>query len=228
LFLKPDADHRRAQVSLLAGKLGQDDAQQIRQQADLLAQLDRQFKLPLLELGFPTLRKLPPQRLAFYLELASDLVGADNHVDPHEFALLQVLTVYVHDIATPEYNPPRRIPGRSLKKAVSRVFAYLAWAGQADEPSAEAAYRAALASAFPGQAESQMLPFSPPEQGFPPSAADMQLLDRLPSEGKRRLLQGLARLVEHDGIIQVQEAELLRCVAASVHIPLPPFLVPSS
>lgn len=228
LFVKPDPGERREQISLLAGRLGNSVAAEIQRQADLLRQLDRQFRLPLLELGFPCMRKLPPQQLEFYLELATDLVSADNHVEPHEFALLQVFSVYVHDLGTPQQRPHRGLSGKALKQATARIFAYIAWAGQADQQSAELAYQEALASTFPGQPATQLPVFVPPEHGIPPLTGDLRLLDRLPADGKRRLLQGLARLVEYDGAIQVQEAELLRCVAASVHVPLPPLLPPYS
>ena len=41
---------------------------------------------------------------------------------------------------------------------------------------------------------------------------------------KALLLEALVTAVSHDGRVSVEEAELLRVVCASLHVPLPPML----
>ena len=50
------------------------------------------------------------------------------------------------------------------------------------------------------------------------------LLDRIEPMGKALLLEGLVNAVSHDGRVSLEEAELLRVVCASLHVPLPPML----
>jgi hypothetical protein len=47
-------------------------------------------------------------------------------------------------------------------------------------------------------------------------------LDRLEPMGKELLVEGLVVAISHDGLVSVEESELLRTVCASLHVPLPP------
>ena len=54
--------------------------------------------------------------------------------------------------------------------------------------------------------------------------AALKRLNQLQPLQKPRLLKAMARCIEHDGRIEVAEAELLRAVADLLDCPLPPLL----
>ncbi len=222
LFLNPDESQRDAQLKLLAAKLGTQAAQGILEQQQQLAELPRQFRLPVLELSFPALRRLPEAQRTFFLELGRELVEYDSQVDYHEFALLQVLEVYLRDLAKPRRPLQKKQPRRQVFPAISRLFSFLAVAGQVDTELAEQAFALANKQLFPKLPDSQRPAFLTGAPDLHALRDDLTLLDQLPPRGKRRLIQAMTDLILHDKKQQILEVELLRCFAASLHIPLPP------
>ena len=93
LLLSKDTRERESQVALLERRLGAAAAAEIVKNRELLGGFSRQLRLPILELCFPSLRRVPAPKRTFYLELGTELVERDGHVDYQEFALLQVLSL---------------------------------------------------------------------------------------------------------------------------------------
>ncbi|MDH3400889.1 MAG: M48 family metallopeptidase [Chromatiales bacterium] len=222
LFLNPADAQRDAQLKLLSARLGSQAANDILAQQQQLADLPRQLRLPVLELSFPALRRLPETQRSFYLELGRELVEHDAQVDYHEFALLQVLEVYLRDLARPRRPMQKRQSKRKVFPAISRLFSFLAQAGQADTELAKQAFQLANNQLFPKLPDSQRPPFLANEPDVHALWDDLSLLDQLAPRGKRRLIQAMTDLILHDKKQEILEVELLRCFAASLHIPLPP------
>jgi len=226
LFLNRESARRGPQLSILQSRLGAAATQQVQGARKMLDQLGHADMLAVLELAFPALRRLPAETLQFHLDLARELVESDNLVDDREFALLQVLTVYARDLARPARRQQRHVPARALRAATGRVFSQLAMAGQDRPADAEASYRQALAVMFPGQQENALPAFQAMPQAPAQLSADLFLLDALPPAGKRHLLQAMAGLAMQDKDVTGREADLLRCYAASLHVPVPPLPAP--
>ncbi len=222
LFLNSADAQQNAQLKLLSARLGSQAANDILAQRQQLADLPRQLRLPVLELSFPALRRLPETQRTFYLELGRELVEHDSQVDYHEFALLQVLEVYLRDLARPRRPMQKRQPKRKVFSAISRLFSFLAQAGQANNELAKQAFQLANNQLFPKLVDSQRPPFLANEPDLRALRDDLLLLDQLPPRGKRRLIQAMTDLILHDKKQEILEVELLRCFASSLHIPLPP------
>jgi Zn-dependent protease with chaperone function len=222
LLLSEDIKERDSQLSLLAGRLGPATAEEIARNRQLLGDFSRQLRLPILELCFPSLRRLSPPKRLFYLGLGRELVERDNHVDYQEFALLQVLGVYLRDLEHPGRRTRSRHSRHKIVPATARVFALLARAGQADEALAEQAYQQAMQTLLPGIPRVQHPEWSQQDSDLGQVSDDLSLLDGLPPHGKRRLIETMTDLVLQDQRAGITELEILRCFAASLHIPLPP------
>jgi Zn-dependent protease with chaperone function len=222
LFLNPAEGKRDAQLTLLSARLGSQAANNILAHQQQLADLPRQLRLPVLELSFPALRRLPEAQRTFYLELGRELVEHDGQVDYHEFALLQVLEVYLRDLARPRRPIQKKQSRREVFPAISRLFSFLAHAGQVDTELANQAFQIANKQLFPKLPDSKRPPFLAHEPDLHALWGDLSVLDQLPPRGKRRLIQAMTDLILHDKKQEILEVELLRCFAASLHIPLPP------
>ena len=67
--------------------------------------------------------------------------------------------------------------------------------------------------------------YDPPENWVPQMDTALDHLDRLPAMAKEELVKALSAAIAHDGKVTVSEAELLRAVCATLHCPLPPFVL---
>lgn len=222
LFLNPADSPRAGQLQLLSARLGPESAANISGHHQELTKLPRQFRLPVLELSFPAMRRLPEARRTFFLELCRELVEHDGQVDYHEFALLQVLEVYLRDLARPRRLAHTRQSKRKVFPAISRLFSFLAQAGHSNAEVARQAFQLANNQLFPKLPDSRRPPFLPQEPDFHALKDDLLLLDQLPPQGKRRLIQVMTDLILQNKKQEILEVELLRCFSASLHIPLPP------
>ena len=147
------------------------------------------------------------------------LVRVDGRVDLDEYCLTRLLRVQLL-----EARRPRSAPVDGLRKltacraSVGLVCAVLASKGNRDAASARRAWLLAMQQVFPG--ETLDWPVLPASWQTPFEHA-LDELDGLLPAAKELLIQGLVAAVHADGVVNIQEAELLRVICASVHCPLP-------
>ena len=193
-----------------------------------LAALGREARLPLLDVLLPAIRggELSPDQAHRLHATARDLVAADGRMDVFELALLHVLgrqlMVAEHDPAATDDSVVHSFP--PLRPYLETVLSALAWSGADPEAdgSAEAAFTAGAAS-------------------LPSLGSDLQLrartaatiedvdeaLSRLRASAgqiRRRFLEACVQTVSHDGLVHVDEGELLRAVAEALDCPMPPLV----
>ncbi len=53
------------------------------------------------------------------------------------------------------------------------------------------------------------------------TGAALTTLDQLQPQAKQKLIEGLVRTIANDGILKVEESELLRTTCALLHCPMP-------
>jgi hypothetical protein len=149
----------------------------------------------------------------------SALIHADGVLDVFEYCLSTLLHTDLHELLY--HRPPWGSGRRSLpggRREVAALLAALARVGGRDPSAAEAAYRAGLNRALPGDA----IPYQPPGQGITMLDSVWPILDGLDIREKAVLVESVVQVITHDGAITVREAELLRTVCAVLHCPLPP------
>ncbi len=197
-------------------------AAHIERLATQTAPLDARDRLPLLSIAFPALRQRPPEFLRALATLLDALAGSDGRVEVFEYALVRLCRVQLYEVLAPRARRAPVVAPKlyNLRSEVQALFSVLAREGQADAPTARAAYQIGVA---------RLLPTDPPE--YAPTlqwdALDRALvrLDFLPPSMKAALIEALVATVMHDRQIVLVEAELLRVVCASVHCPMPPLAV---
>ena len=219
LAMSAQPDLQARQRRLIADGFG-DDVQQSASTvfADVEA-LAAELRLPLAALAFPALKQLPEGRRQTLLDTLDALVRLDGRVDLDEYCLTRLLRVQLS-----EAQRPRRTPLDGLKKlpacrdSIALVCAVVAAQGSADEVSARRAWLLAMQQMFPGVA----MPWqAPPAAWQAPFERALDDLDGLMPAAKDLLIQGLASTIHADGVVNVEEAELLRVICASLHCPLP-------
>jgi Zn-dependent protease with chaperone function len=218
LLMDPDREIRERQLLMVARALGAESEGQVRALLHAVPDLSPEVRLPLLEITFPALRRLPEPELEQLLALAEELVHADGRVDVFEYALARLLAKQLEDAR----HPARARTGgrRALAACTGEIHDLLAILAHHGHKEAPEAARAALAA---GVQSLQMAPGDAAAVGADwPARLDAALgkLDELRLEDKRRLLEAMVRTVTHAKTI-LSEMELLRVVCASLHMPLP-------
>jgi hypothetical protein len=206
------------QLEILQQKLGPLRAQRCERFATTLRSLGPQYRLPLLELAFPSLKDRPRTQLEFLLLLIDQLVRHDGELELFEYTLLRVLSGYLIDAEHPSQMHTGRHNRRAAVAAATFVLAAVARHGHPASEQAEAAYRRGLAQL--GVASNTVL-----GSGTLDLAAFDAALNRLGDlniAGRRAMLRAVYATVAHDGKVTVPEQELLRVVSAALRCPLPP------
>ncbi|WXL26371.1 M48 family metallopeptidase [Ectopseudomonas mendocina] len=189
---------------------------------DALTRLPVQLRLPVLDLAIPALKQMGEHQYANFKRALVALIRTDGRVALHEWALLRIVERNV--------NNQRPVNSRynlsELAAELSVVLTLMARTGAAREQEAEQAFaeaREVLGAEL--EAVSFLAVTATSLEAFEQALGRLNLLKPLQ---KPRLLKALARCVEHDGRVEVLEAELLRAVADILDCPMPPLLVPKA
>ncbi|MCW8807868.1 MAG: M48 family metallopeptidase [Rhodanobacter sp.] len=219
LALSLQTELQPAQRRIVADAFGDDVQQTVQTMVGELEALAPIARLPLVAIAFPALKQLPDGRQQTLLDTLDALVKVDGRVDLNEYCLARLLRVQLQ-----EARQPRRTPIDGLKKlpacreSLILVCTVVSAAGCSDETSARRAWLLAMQNAFPGEA----IEWSPPPAAWQaPFERALDDLDGLMPVAKELVIQSLARAIDADGVVSVEEAELLRVICASLHCPVP-------
>ena len=218
LLLDPDEGVRRAQVEGVGRTEGSEALAALQRLDADLRSLGPQQRLPVLQLALPALKALPASALGTFAGTLDDLVQADGKVDTFEFAL-QRLVLRTLSNRKPALSS-EVFSFQAVAGEISVVLSSLARASSDDDAKAAAAFQegAAQLKLLEGR-----LAFLPEEKcGLAALDAALDKLAGASGPIKQRLLVAGGHVVSADGILLVQEAELLRAVAASLDVPVPP------
>ncbi|RFA27238.1 hypothetical protein CAI21_15445 [Alkalilimnicola ehrlichii] len=214
LLLSCDANARERQLRFLRDR--QPAAERLYREtlATKLTALEGRFRLPLIELAMPTIKQFALSEHIVFVETLQRLLAEAGHEDIMEWALGRI--VY-QSVVGAEPAQARYTLEQSAGEAGLLISA-IAYAGQASDTAAQAAYTAAvraLPGDFPALVERKCL-------GAAVLDAALAKLIMLKPLQKPLLLKGLARCIEHDGWVAVTQLELLRAVADTLDCPMPP------
>lgn len=217
-LLAEDADIRQKQLLIVAERMGTESLEQVDQLIKDTPKLDRQQRLPLAEMAFPSLKRRPPFELEEFRQTIHEIVMVDNHVDVFEYALAKMLDMHLGDAISP---PATVLYGNdSLKKHMNHVAAVIlvvAKLGNDDEAKAKKAMAAGMEIA------GLKLPKDSVSVRDWQSVLDESLprLEQLAPKAKEKLIMGLVETITADHEVTVEEAEILRIICASIRVPLP-------
>ena len=188
--------------------------------APLLRQLDRAYRLPLVALATPALKRLDEAGRGVFLEALRLVIQADERVTLSEFVMATILQWTI--------GPEARRAGATGKKLragfvpeIALVLSLLAYCGssgdKADEQARTAFDKGRDVLGLPELAlESRdKLQFSQVSKAF-------ANLTQLAAAEKERLLEGFGATIAADDNVRLMEHELLRAVACVLDCPMPP------
>jgi Zn-dependent protease with chaperone function len=220
LLLGDDEAVRAKQLSIVAGASGGDALQTLNHLDPLLRQLKPAHRLPLLQLALPALKALPQSSLASFTGILDSLVSANGAVTTFEFAL-QRLVIRALALSRAPSGPAVEIYSfQAVAKEISVVLSALAHASSDNANEAAKAFAEGASQLKVVEGGISFLPEA--GSGLPQLDAALDKLAGASGPIKQRLLVAGAHVVSADGVLLTQEAELLRAVAASLDVPVPP------
>jgi Zn-dependent protease with chaperone function len=173
------------------------------------------WRLPLVDLAMPALRKLPAPARDRLLALARKLIAADNRVTLPEFLLYTVLEARL-GVVTPSARPAHYAAARDLTAESALVLSLLATVRMPEAPPR--AYRAGaqLLEGMPAEPLARdALPLSKVSAAF-------HRLNLLAPLAKPQLIKACAAVTFVDGSTNWKAASCLRTLCAALDCPLPP------
>jgi hypothetical protein len=173
------------------------------------------LRLPSLLQLFPTLRRLPLPERQRLNALVMDLIHIDSSIDVFEFCLAKLLESMLNDAAG-NAAPYGKLTLEGSVESVHILFATLARCGSDDEQQIRAAYVAGIGGVLGGYPE-----YSTYDDWPQRTSAALSQLDQLQPQAKQKLIEGLVRTIANDGVLKVEESELLRTTCALLHCPMP-------
>ncbi|MCA9279769.1 MAG: M48 family metallopeptidase [Phycisphaeraceae bacterium] len=215
-----DNDVQQVQEQTIQGLKIRGLTHEVRSFVPILDTLDPVLRLPTLDLLLPTLAALSEKQRTLLVGAVLEMIRADQRVDLFEWALHRIVSIHLRG-GEPLVMPRRTLLTRE-QPACTDVMSVLASAGAPDAESAGHAF--ARGVGVLSQAGIGTLRY---ESGRTLRDLDqgLDMLDNLSIAHKRVFLLACAAVVVDDRVVTVAEAELLRAVADSLGVPVPPIVL---
>ncbi len=228
LLISSDPDVRDHQLLRITARRGAESESRVRTLLDAEPALRPDLRIPLLEMSFPVVRHRPREERQALETLIDELIRADGRVSAFEYATGRLLRRQLRDLD----QPARARPGgrQRLDHQASHardVLAVLAHHGHPDHPEqGRGALRAGLVALAIEDPDDDGIAAALEAAADASTWADgldrvLEALDALRPADKQRLVTAMLATITHGGETVIAEVELLRAIAASLHVPLP-------
>jgi Zn-dependent protease with chaperone function len=220
LVLDDDEAVRKKQWTSVAGSEGGDALETLQRLEPALRQLKPAHKLPLLQLALPALKALPPTSLGSFAGTLDGLVKAGGTESAFEFALQRLVLRTLALSRAPSAPVAQVYSFHAVAAEISVVLSALAHASS--DHADEAARAFAEGSSQLKLLAGELTFLSESDSGWAQLDGALDKLAGASGPIKQRLLVAAAHVVSADGVVLTAEAELLRAIAASLDVPVPP------
>lgn len=189
--------------------------------APLLESSPREIRLPLLDLALPALRRLSPAQYQAFMKHVESFVRADRQIDLFEYTLTHVLKRHLEPTFT--RTRPATVEFYALATLGKECAVLLSAVAHAGHKEPEGARRAFAQGAK--ELNGLSLSLLPLEQAGLVGVRDsLARLEKLSPKLKKDLMRAFIAASAFDSTITVGEGEVLRAIADSLGLPMPPFL----
>ena len=213
LLLDRQPDAQRRQFDTLRKRFGPKSMAAIEAVCASLAPLVPAQRTIEMDKLLPEIRKLPAPELRGLAAMIPELRAADASTDVFEYALSREAAVFIADVLEPR-DPHGKANLAEQAAALRTVFSVVAQNGS--RRNAAAAFEVGMKAV----GLESGLSFSPVLNWIGPVDQALTQLESLRPIAKELMLEGLQATVKFDGEVVPAERELLRVIAASLHIPV--------
>ncbi len=221
LLIDPNPTVRQRQLEYLRSHLPQAIYEETTRFYNELRNVGREAWLPLAQLTVPSIGTQPPDQCELFAKHVQALIAEDGKLSLFEFCI-------AHSVLMPllDRSSPRRRSRLSTRQATPHllvVVAVLARLGHVDSDQEEQAFRTAIESTLPPKLRPATAALPPKEQcTLIQLDRSLKALRYANLEARKLALEAAVRCVVYDGRVTLSEAELLRTIASSLGLPVPP------
>jgi Zn-dependent protease with chaperone function len=202
----------------------------VRETIQILPEVERiapEAKLPLVELAAPALCMMTPAQFHDFFRSVENLVMADQKTTLFEYTLQRLLMRHVVTrFMKPTPSTVKYATVDSVRGPLTVVLSALARIGHGSDDEANQAFAAAAGVLTEGGLSLEL---------DRSATLDLKAIDAALEELalstpqlKKRILEACASSIASDGVVTIEEGELLRAVSDCLGCPMPPLLVPAS
>lgn len=221
ILLDKDAKVQAQQLAHISENAAPEIAELTIELAKQLADMPKEARLPLIDMAVPALREMSNETYEKFKGKVDALIKADGRVDLFEWVLQRLLVRHL-DLHF-EHKPDPKVQYynlRGLTTPCASVLSALAHIGQREPADAKDAFDTGASELGIGSLAIQ-------ERKAVKLKEVGQALDQLvlasPRE-KQKLIRACAKTIAADGEVTRGEGELMRAVADSLAVPMPPLL----
>lgn len=222
LLLDADDGVRGEQLALLESVAGSPVARETQLLAQSLLNVNRRLRLPMIDLALPALRQMSAGQHQRFVEAVDGLVQADTQVTLFEFCTQRVISRRMGRTHNSETVKQRGLSLQEFRTHAARLLSDLARAGSGGEGDGSGAFRAG--AGMLGEALSSVEMPGPLDDSHRGLGAALDAFAGASAKTRRAVFGACTRCVLFDEQVTEDEAELLRAVAYSLDLPLPPFV----
>jgi uncharacterized tellurite resistance protein B-like protein len=219
MLLDADANEKNRQIDGLKQIIADDVARHAVKLDETVKNIDSSLKLPLLDLSLPMLRQMSNEQFKTFKQAVSILVESDGKLNLFEYALQLIITNRLEAA----FRPGAKKQGfKSIEPLIEDaviLISKLAIEGHEKRAEAEKAFVSAM----------MMIPAAgSPEMVNKPFHAVGNAISNFATSApgvKKTILDACSHCILFDRNITMKESELLRAIAYSLDLPVPPFLM---
>ena len=216
LLIGKDINQWKKKVAGIDQQMGSDVKPLLEQFMPDLASMDLKYRLPLIELALPAIRAMEKQQQDLLKKDLLAVIKSDGRVELWEWALFRIVKL---SLGKPEIPKAKYGHFKPLADECCMVLAAVVYSGDEDPGLVKSAFAAAV-----NVLEISVdLPEKGALNGFALSQA-LKKIKQLKPLIKPKFLKALALAVQHDGVIETEEMEVVRAIAESIDCPMPPIL----
>lgn len=211
LLIEQTTSTNSSQLQLLSKSLNVEQYQLLQTLQTHTRQLHYAERLPLVELAIPALKEMSAEQYKVFYSRLKILAMSDLKLSVFEWCMLQMIQLYLQA----HFNGPDRrfeTTGREkqLSDEISHVLSIIALQ---DQQNAEAAFKAGCIMG--GFTIASFRPYV----NFKQLDLSLHQLGRALPHIKGRLLKAMYAAAEQDGIVRIEERDLIKTIAAIIEIP---------
>jgi Zn-dependent protease with chaperone function len=223
MLLSDDEAMRASQLEQLASRTDSTIYDQTVALWPEVSAISQKARLPVVNLALPALKQMSAEAFQQLSETLTWLIESDNQIVLFEFVLQKIIQRQVAPLFTDDRPPTMQFYTMGpLMPDCAVLLSALAHTGQTDPADVAKAFQAGAPYI---RARGPTLNLLPPDECGLADISDA--LDRLAlavPQIKKNVLEACTRVVGADGLIQENEAELLRGIAETLDCPMPPFV----
>jgi len=225
LILDRSGQHIEQQMILVENRFSAGQCRLIQSYSEDLANVGAEYRLPMLELALPVLKRRPDAQIVELVEFADRLVKVDATIDFYEYCFGVILRLSLRDALDPSRSG--RLSSRFERRcALANVLVVVAQHGHANPIDGQAALDAAkpILGKWTNRAKIDV------NQDVTLDTLDesLDILSGYEGSDFGKFMLAICTTAAHDGRLTLAEAELIRVVAATLDCPVPPILVARS